>query len=143
MYNLEQELVCQFVNMLAESEDSPWGTVKTLTEFDYLRGRVDVVALTEDGEILAFEAKLTRWRDALHQAYRNTCFAHRSYVVVPQDSVQVALRNRYEFDRRSIGLCYLSADGLTIALEAQRTVPLQSWLSDIAVQSISEGGESG
>ena len=34
--------------------------------------------------LMAFEAKLKDWRYGLDQAYRNTCFAHKSYVVVPE-----------------------------------------------------------
>jgi hypothetical protein len=45
-------------------------------EFDYSRGRTDVVALRDGEHVIAFEAKLKDWRTALHQAYRNTCFAH-------------------------------------------------------------------
>jgi hypothetical protein len=47
-----------------------------------------------------------------------------------------ALRSSYEFSKRSVGLCYLSTEGLVIGLEAPRTKPLQSWLS-VAIDLIS------
>ncbi len=78
-YKNEQHLVETFLRSLTEC--SPWGSVNTSSEFFYQRGKTDVVAVDEDGLVIAFEAKLTRWKKALQQAYRNTCFAHRSYVV--------------------------------------------------------------
>src|SRR2546427_5324293 len=47
---------------------------------------------------ISFEAKLKDWRYALDQAYRNTCFAHKSYVVVPEATALTAL------DRKSTRL---------------------------------------
>src|SRR5260221_13844569 len=81
MYRLEQHLADEFVSSL-QTTQHPWGTLQTTTEFYYVRGRTDVVGLTLTNKIVAFEVKLKRWKDALHQAYRNTCFAHLSYIVV-------------------------------------------------------------
>jgi hypothetical protein len=87
----EQTLVTSFVSRLNE-EASPWGAVQVATEFYYQRGRTDVIASTVDDAVIAVEAKLADWRSALHQAFRNRCFAHRSYVLLPKDTALRAYR---------------------------------------------------
>lgn len=143
MYHLEQTLIEVFTRQLSNLDISPWGPVQLATEFFYLRGRTDVIALTESGEIIAFEAKLQKWRTALHQAYRNTCFAHFSYIVVPEDVAKRASRHFAEFSRRSVGLCYPSPDGIIVLLEPPKLNPLQSWLSQQAATVITERNELG
>jgi hypothetical protein len=122
-YLSEAALVEEFVVTLG-AKASPWGDVVILREFDYQAGRTDVVAVSADGHVIAFEAKLGRWRDALHQAHRNTCFAHRSYVVVPAETAARAARYEREFRRRRVGLCYLENGRLEVVLEPPIVEPL-------------------
>ena len=84
LFSDERSMVCCFTMHLREAS-SPWGIVRLGTEFYYQRGRADVVAVLEDGTVIAFEAKLKRWKDALRQAYRNLCFADASFVVTPRE----------------------------------------------------------
>jgi hypothetical protein len=119
---------------------SRWGPVQVTREFYYLRGRTDVVALTLSGDVVAFEAKLTKWRWALHQAYRNTCFAHSSYVVLPPQTALRAFRHAVEFERRHVGLCSVFEDGIVVLLDAPRVEPIQPWLTR---RSISDSGAGG
>ena len=130
-YASEQELVDAFCNALV-AERSPWGSVIHTCEFGYKRGRTDIVALDSAGTILAFEAKLTRWRDALHQAYRNTCYAHLSYVVLPEETAARAQRHSKEFEIRAVGLCCVSRGSIEIAVPASNHDPIQPWLSQLA-----------
>ncbi len=117
-----------------QGASTPWGTVRVGEEFFYQRGRTDVIAVTKEGCVLDFEAKLTRWRDALHQAYRNTCFAHRSYVVLPESTAKLAAQYLSEFQKRSVGLCYITEScEVVVALEASSVTPLLPWLSEQAV----------
>lgn len=131
MFESEKILVDVFVSHL-RSELSPWGNVQIATEFYYQRDRTDVVAHTEDDFMLAFEAKLQDWREALHQAYRNRCFAHRSYVVLPKSTALSAFRFRREFERRRVGICYVDGFELVVLHEASETDPVQPWLLDQA-----------
>ena len=66
-FGSERELVAQFVEALV-ADGAPWGYLRVTSEFFYGRGRVDVVGACEEKKVIAFEAKLTRWREALHQA---------------------------------------------------------------------------
>lgn len=139
MYNLEKELVQEFMFCLPYSSFSVLGPLKLAKEFNYNRGRVDVIALTGSKDIIAFEVKLKKWRSALHQAYRNTCFANYSYVIVPENIAKRALMYSPEFDDRAVGLCYISDGNLVIAHEAARSEPIQPWLSIQATETLTSG----
>lgn len=136
MFKTEEGLVRQFMRGLRRAH-CPWGSVKVSREFDYQRGRVDVLALADDGaHLIAFEAKLTKWREALQQAYRNTSFANSSYVLMPK---KVALRARAhanEFHDRNVGLCYMRNDRIVIVLAARKQPALETVLQDAAVGAV-------
>ena len=138
-YSSEDSLVEDFCTVL-ESNEHPWGQLQVKREFDYNRGRTDVVAIDRGGSVIAFEMKLERWKQAVHQAYRNTCFAHRSYVVLPESTVLRAQRSCFEFVRRSVGLCCIKGNAIVVALPATHQVPLQPWLSRVAISAVA--GES-
>lgn len=136
-YPLEEDLVAYFGRCLRRPQ-TPWGNgLRLVFEFDYSAGRPDVIALCGNGEVLAFEAKLYRWRDALHQAYRNRCFANRSYVVLPSAAACHAVQYEQEFRRRRVGLCSVSAKGgIEVLLETELLTPLQPWLTTRVIAQI-------
>lgn len=138
MYKAELNLVRQLVRQLRSSR-SPWGRVQVAREFSYQRGRTDVVALMAGGHhLVAFEAKLSRWRDALHQAYRNTCFAHTSFVVLPRDTAAIAEKFGAEFQRRNIGLCYPDGERIVVVYRPEEQIPIEPWLSEQAAAAARE-----
>jgi hypothetical protein len=128
-------LVDAFVGLLLENR-SPWGKVRLGREFDYSRGRTDVVAVSDADTLIAIEAKLEDWKSALHQAYRNTCFAHRSFVLLPKAAALNAFSYSGEFERRGIGLCYIDGADLVILHEAAHTSPLEPWLASEAISHV-------
>lgn len=130
-YDSERALVDEFTRALTEAADL-WGSVDFAEEFYYLRGRTDVVAITEGGDVIAFEAKLLDWKEAMHQAYRNTCFAHESYVVLPCNVARRAARWEAEFNRRGVGVCAVERGALKIIHPARKAEPMQKWLSERA-----------
>lgn len=132
-FDSEAALVARFLEALKNGEH-PWTVdLRIAMEFNYLRGKTDVVAVTPECEVVAFEAKLSRWKEALHQAYRNTCFAHRSYVLLPEAASTSPKRFLRQFERRRVGLCILGAKGLTVVIEAPLSNPLQPKLADEAI----------
>ena len=137
----EQMLVKAFVSRLG-TDRSPWGMVHVATEFYYQRGRTDIVACAADQSVIAVEAKLYDWRTALHQAFRNRCFAHRSYVLLPKDAAFRAHRYAAEFDRRHVGICYLENTGIVVLHPAAECAPLEPWLSLRAKLHIEGSGAS-
>jgi hypothetical protein len=137
----ELALVEVFVSRLSTNR-SPWGTVQVATEFYYQRGRTDVVAYTADESVIAVEAKLEDWRTAMHQAFRNRCFAHRSYVLLPKSTAVRAHRYAAEFDRRQVGICYLENADIVVLHPATECDPLEPWLSQRAKLYIEAAGVS-
>ena len=131
MYSTEQELVENFLEHLTEK---PWDTIGFGIEFNYMRGRADVVALLPSNELIAIEAKLSKWRIALQQAYRNRCFADKSYVLLPDNVAQIASRYEYEFDRRGVGICCIQDGHICIIKEAIADEPIQPWLRQVAIE---------
>ncbi len=131
----EADLVGDFCEAVRSSR-IPWGPHKIGVEFDYSRGRTDVILVDDKGLVFAFEAKLEKWRQALQQAYRNGCFAHKSYILVPEATARRAGRFVSEFNRRSVGLCTILEDGeIDIVIEATETIPLQPYLTKKALES--------
>jgi hypothetical protein len=143
MYKRECNLVRHFVQRLRGGA-CPWGTVRVSCEFQYDRGRTDILALADDGEhLIAFEAKLEKWRDALDQAYRNTCFAHSSYVVLPYRVALRAQRYPLDFEYRNVGLCYIDGDQIVAVLSPQKQAPPERWLLDEARSAVEEQTDAG
>lgn len=105
-------------------------------EFDYRRGRVDIIGVSDTGELHAFEAKLTRWRHALDQAYRSTTFANFSYVLLPLAAATRALLHRQEFERRGVGIIAAEGAVLTLMLRPRYNAPIQPWLTIAAIEHV-------
>jgi len=128
----EKVLVDRLLSLL-QSQSTFCGPVRVTPEFFYSRGRTDVVAVDQDDNLIAFEAKLIDWKTALHQAYRNTCFAHSSYVVLPKKAALAAFRYVGEFEKRGVGLCYVDESALVVLHESSHSEPIEPWLSYDAV----------
>ena len=129
-FQSEAVLVDVFTAVLAK--DALLDCRSSALEFNYSGGRTDVVAVNQNGAVLSFEAKLFKWKDALHQAHRNTTFAHYSYVVLPSTAAQAALRSKEQFEKRGVGICTVDGSGVRVGLEARRHEPLKPWLTETA-----------
>lgn len=129
-YAKEADLVRDFLTLLQEGE-SPWGEVETTTEWDYRTGITDVLVRTTHGDLVAFEAKLTDWRRATHQAYRNTTFAKRAYVVMPTAAAERASVHEAIFSQYGVGLCSVEKNRVSIIIEAPELdeEPLLPWMN--------------
>jgi len=62
--------------------------------------------------IISFEAKLTKWKQALRQAINYKRFSNKSYVVLPESSGHNAYRNRMVFEESGIGLVTMTDSGI-------------------------------
>lgn len=68
--------------------------------------------------VVAIEAKLRRWNEALAQAIRYTQYADESFVALPEVFAEPAIANRQRFIEAGIGLIVLGEDGLRFVIEA-------------------------
>lgn len=139
-FSNEQALVDSFVSRLG-ARGAPWPAEHVATEFYYQRGRTDVV-FTVDDSVIAVEAKLQDWRTAMHQAFRNRCFAHRSYVLLPKTIALKAHHFAGEFERRRVGICYLENSMIVVLHTALESDPIEPWLSQRAKQHIVASGSA-
>jgi len=141
LYESEASLVREFVDLLFR-HSLILKTCAVVEEFDYKSGRTDVLSLDENDELVAFEAKISDWRKAIHQAWRNSSFADRYYVVLPKDRSRSAIENRAEFERLGVGLCTVDREGIEIAIESASTStePLIPWLHKKAKLALQTDG---
>jgi hypothetical protein len=133
----EQHLVKEFESNIVQPQN-PFAVSNLAFEFNYQSGRVDMIGKTNSGDLIAFEAKISRWRIALNQAYRSSSFAHYSYVVLPESTCRIARQNPHEFERRGVGLCSVSPSGIKVEIPASKKEPIQPWLTIRALEYIGE-----
>ncbi len=134
-YEVESDLVDDFQTTVSNTH-SKFAITAIATEFNYIEGKVDLIAEDSNGDLVTFEAKLSRWRNALNQAYRNSSFSHYSYVVLPEKAIDNMVGSIDEFNRRGVGLCSIGISGLKVTIPATRRNPIQPWLTDKALRYI-------
>ena len=117
-----------------------WLRQTLVREFDYSSGRTDLLALTVTNQVAAFEAKLTNWRKAMNQAWRNTSFANEVYVVLPRECSRPALQHRAEFEDAGVGLCLIDEHGVDVVWNSRDHKPVLPWLHNKARISLGEYG---
>jgi len=135
MFKLEKHLTKKLKKIITKSR-YPFKVANVAFEFNYTSGRTDILATTKRGHLIAFEAKLSRWRIAMHQAYRNSSFAHYSYVVLPASATKNALKKEHEFKKRGVGLCSVDSSGIKVEILAFKKRPIQPWITKSALNYI-------
>lgn len=135
-YRDERSMV-EDLSALLTSRKGPVRCSQIASEFDYSSGRTDLVGLGRNHVLHAFEAKLLKWREALEQARRSTCFAHYCYVALPKRSADLAIKAREDFRRHGVGLVVLTGRKATLAIRPRRNEPLLPWLTRAAVAQLS------
>ncbi len=113
-FNSEKEMVdtikeSTYLKKLASKNDSI-----VMEEVKGLFGVPDLVIVNRDRKkktTYAYEAKLTKWKRALMQAYRYKAFANESYVIMDHDHVGPALSNKEIFLKSNVGLISIDNAG--------------------------------
>lgn len=123
----EAEMVDQFVGVLAKPR-SGFGRLEITLEWDHRAGFVDVLARDRSSALIAFEAKLGDWKRAFMQAYRNTAYANRAYVLLPTGVAHRAMLHRETFEGKGIGLCCFDGKRIEVLLEAVDQEPVVTWI---------------
>ena len=138
LYRLESHLVESFKYLLETKKILVDNSLiqDYANEYDYKNGRVDIVSKSKYNELIAFEAKLYDWKKAMNQAYRNTSFAHYSFVLLPFDTALKALAWETEFKKRNVGIYSLKKEEPIILLHPDKKTPIQPWLTKRAIQFI-------
>lgn len=133
----EAEMVEMFIDVLG-TRRSDFGRVEITREWDHRSGYVDVLARDGKKSLIAFEAKLADWKRAFMQAYRNTAYADRAYVLLPSGPAERALAHRSHFEDKGIGLCRFDGVRIEVLLEAMEHPPLVAWVRKLAHEHFNE-----
>jgi hypothetical protein len=83
-------------------------------------GRVTMTHNAFPVNIVAIEAKLTKWREALSQAIEYRRFADHAYVALPSLWATPAIKSSEVFEKHGIGLMVLSGDELEVVVEPEQ-----------------------
>ena len=133
----EAEMVEKFVYVLGK-RSSGFGCVEITREWDHRSGFVDVLARDGKKSLIAFEAKLADWKRAFMQAYRNTAYADRAYVLLPSGPAERALAHRSTFEDKGVGLCRFDGEQIEVLLEAAEHQHLVAWIRQRAHEHFNE-----
>jgi hypothetical protein len=95
--------------------------IESLAQLKLVRVVAGVVQMTPSGaaqdvSVIAIEAKLRRWRDAIRQAAAYRRYADRAFVALPVAAAVLALRHRTEFAAAGVGLLVVSGKNVEEAL---------------------------
>ncbi len=100
-----------------------WGLV--------LRGRGGQIKLRRGWnskmELIAIEAKMTKWRQALKQAISYRRYADRCYVLLPNDTCHVVERYLIEFREAGVGLIFLDDSGSILPILEPKRESNHDW----------------
>lgn len=99
------------------------GALKRLTKSGtLLRERGGRVTLAPEyvhgAKIVAIEAKLTKWRDALDQAVLYRRYADESFVLLPAENAGAAIKARAGFEDAGVGLLVVSGEKIVTVFDA-------------------------
>lgn len=81
--------------------------------------------------VIAIEAKLYKWRDALDQAVRYLAYADESYVALPEACTPRAVSELHLFEAAGVGLLSVSATNVHRVLGARRSTA-HDWRREFA-----------
>src|SRR5690606_4254422 len=130
-YVTEASLVGDFIAALRTGATC-WGPVQIVSEWVHSAGSVDVLCRTRSRKLVAFEAKLSDWRRAFHQAFRNGTYANRVYVVLPIHAARIACKHRLLFEAHGVGLCSINRGRVHVHVRATPQPQLLTWVTQRA-----------
>lgn len=131
----EGNLVRQLITCVRAGH-TPWGPLQYIKEYQYGVSRTDVLGFAAADGLIAFEAKLTRWKDAVIQAYRNRAYVDLSYIVLPPAIAEQAAAFVPSFIKYGVGLCTVVKSELKILIPGVRDQPIQGWLAQRARETV-------
>lgn len=103
-------------------------------------GRISLSPERWPFHVVAVEAKLRKWNDALEQAARYTQYADESFVALPEEFSGPAIENQLRFVQAGIGLMVLNEKGLHIAIESAPH-ERHNWRREFVISRLSVAGD--
>jgi len=135
MFASEEEMSIQFEKFMKLNFGNAY-----LKECQGLFGIPDFVFYKKDKKevsIVSFELKLKNWRKATKQAFRYKSFSNVSYVVLPEKTAKIALKNINLFKKYNIGLAvFESSKSFEIVFKPEIDTPLSLDLNNKLLDEI-------
>ena len=118
-----------------------------LSNWDLLRfnKRGTVLAMrdwVEQSELIAIEAKLTKWREALDQAIDYKNYSDRSFVLLPHFCVNAAIAHKNEFTKVGVGLLSYSPNSVELIIDAKSSMR-HPWHREYALSRLNKRPKRG
>jgi hypothetical protein len=92
-------------------------------------------AWVSQSEIIAIEAKLTRWRDAIAQAAAYRRYADRTFVLLPMQNAVIAAQHKAAFAEAGVGLLSYG-DGRVVRVFPARKAKEHTWHREFAISRL-------
>lgn len=125
-YIYSKEHITKYINKLEKQN-----IIEVYEDKVYIKNRIDKKVL---GNIIAIEAKLKDWKNALIQAERYLSFSEYSYVALPK--CEVSKVDRKEFYKVGIGLLGVDDKGVFEVIKPKRSSKCDMILKYIALSYI-------
>lgn len=108
------------VRRLNRTPESVMTALASLLQADAIRESAQIFSLKPSWrsilpEVIAIEAKVTNWRQALRQAARNRIFSHRSFVALPEHIAE-RVSSESAFGQLGVGILAVSSHGKVFEL---------------------------
>lgn len=110
---------------------SAWGLARSTDERLFRPSTTWV----DRSELIAVEAKLTRWREALAQAAVYRRYADRAYVLLPAERAEMAVEHRFSFIERGVGLLSYDSTGVRRIFSSPK-VTEHTWHREFAISRV-------
>lgn len=133
------ESEAQFVSNLRCHLDSLWGPGLIIRNEVRCHGQACMDLLIQaDEDLIAVEAKLSHWDRLLAQAYLHRYCVDRTYAAIP--AAMLTEDRLHEAAKLQVGVIVASGYDVSVAIEADRTVPcveIRNRLANIASSTTS------
>jgi len=96
-----------------------------------------------DAEVIAVEAKLSRWREAIDQATAYRRFANRSYVALPRETLERSKGIVPTCRSRGLGVLAVSSDGVHVVRRAPFHHPRSAGWVSLVARALAEDAVTG
>ncbi len=112
-----------------ESEERILPILSQLVKFDLIIDDNNIFNLSKrvsliHAEVITYEAKLTRWKEALDQCVRYSSFSDKTYVVMDKDGVPLDKLIIEKFETKNIGLCIINNNKLEVIVKPKQNLEL-------------------
>lgn len=111
-FKTEHEMSICFKSILREN--NIWNNFEIIEEFKGVIGVPDYLLISDNNNVLnyaiSFELKLKNWKKALIQAFRHQNYVNQTFVVLDENYITPAIKNKELFVKSNTGLISINPE---------------------------------